>query len=421
LLVKILMLAMNVATGILSARVLGPTGRAEQTTLMVGLAIFPAVLSFGLPVALQFRLRKSPETEDRVVSTATLLGLGFGMVCIAVGYVALPRVTTQYSPAILHVAQLFMLGAPFAVLFNVFNGVLEARGRFTEANFSQYGQLILSVIILFSLALAHSLTPISSAGTYLGTAVLATCWLWTVVRPKFIVGGFVETARSLMSYGLRTYVTDILGALQVQIDTILVISLLNPTSMGLYAVALSAARVSDLFSGSIVSVLFPKAAALPRSEMIELTHRVGRLTFALIVPAITLNILAMPYLLPAFYGKAFSGAIPVAQVLTLTFILNGTGYVISQAFLAAGKPGVIAVIQTSGLVFVVPLLIWLIPRFGLLGAAWALVLATFLRGAITMVCFPIVLKAPIPSLLLTVNDFRFVKESLTRRLSAHST
>jgi Na+-driven multidrug efflux pump len=82
---------------------------------------------------------------------------------------------------------------------------------------------------------------------------------------------------------------------------------------------------------------------------------------------------------------------------------------------------VIAVIQTSGLVFVVPLLIWLIPRFGLLGAAWALVLATFLRGAITMVCFPIVLKAPIPSLLLTVNDFRFVKESLTRRLSAHST
>jgi len=331
--------------------------------------------------------------------------------------VALPSVAKQYSPAILHVAQLFMLGAPFAVLFNVFNGVLDAQGRFTQSNFSQYGQLILSVVILFSLAIAHHLTPVSSAGTYLGTAILATCWLWTVVRPKFLFADFVETARGLISYGLRTYVTDLLGVLQVQIDTILVISLLSPSSMGLYAVALSAARVSDLFSGSIVSVLFPKAAALPWREMIELTHRVGRLTFALILPVIALNILAMPFILPAFYGKPFVGAVPVAQILALTFILNGTAYVMSQAFLAAGKPGVIAIIQASGLAFVVPLMLWLIPRFGLLGAAWALVLATFLRAGITMVCFPIVLKAPIPSLLITVNDFRFVKESLTKRLS----
>jgi O-antigen/teichoic acid export membrane protein len=149
--------------------------------------------------------------------------------------------------------------------------------------------------------------------------------------------------------------------------------------------------------------------------MLELTNRVGRLTFAVILISIILNIITMPVLLPAFFGKAFSGAIPVAQVLALTFLLNGTGYVISQAFLAAGKPGVIAMIQASGLVFVVPLMLVLIPRYGLLGAAWALVLATFLRGAITMLCFPIVLKAPIPSLIPTRSDLTFVRDSLARR------
>jgi O-antigen/teichoic acid export membrane protein len=415
--VKILMLAMNLGTGILSARVLGPTGRAEQAAILVGVGIFPAVLSFGLPIAVQFKLRTAPESAERWVSIATILAIAFGLVCAVAGYILLPRIITQYSPTVLQVAQLFMLGAPFVVLTNVFNGVLQARNRFAEANISQYGPLILTLVVLVTLVLMHQLTPITSATAYLVTNVMATCWLATVVKPKLSTAGFREATRGLMSFGLRSYVTDILGTLQVQVDTVLVINLLSPSSMGLYAIALSAARLSDLFSGAIVTVLFPKAASLPRQQMLELTNRVGRLTFAVILPTIVLNIVTMPYLLPAFFGKAFSGAVPVAQVLALTFILNGTGYVISQAFLSAGKPGVIAIIQAAGLVFVVPLMLVLIPRFGLIGAAWALVLATFLRGAITLLCFPIVLKAPIPSLLLTAADIRFVKESLAKRLS----
>jgi O-antigen/teichoic acid export membrane protein len=416
--VRILMLVMNLATGILSARFLGPTGRAEQAAILVGVGIFPALLSFGLPIAIQFKLRTTPAAQERLVSTATILAIGFGLLCVAASYFILPRMLTPYSSTVLHVAQLFMLGAPFVVLYNVFNGVLQARSRFAEANVSQYAPLLIALIALSSLAVAHQLTPITSATTYQLTSILATCWLWTVVKPKLSIVGFREAAWGLMSFGLRSYITDILGTLQVQIDTVLVISLLSPKSMGLYAIALSSARLSDLFSGVIVTVLFPKAASLPRREMLELTNRVGRLTFAVVLPTLILNIITLPYLLPAFFGMAFASAVPVAQVLALTFILNGTGYVIGQAFLAAAKPGVIAMIQASSLVFAVPLLLYLIPHFGLLGAAWALVFATLLRGAILLLCFPLVLKAPIPSLFLTVGDLRVVKESLAKRMSA---
>jgi O-antigen/teichoic acid export membrane protein len=414
-LVKIFMLAMNLATGILSARILGPVGRAEQAAILVGVGIFPSILSFGLPIAIQFKMRTQPEDEESLISTATLLAIAFGVVCALAGYLILPRIITQYSSSIVQFAQLCMLAAPFTVLFNVFNGVLQARSRFAEANFSQYAPLLASLIVLSVLAIAHKLTPTTSAATYLITSALATLWLWAIVRPKLDIARSWRSTRSLLSFGLRSYITDILGTLQVQVDTILVINLLSPASMGLYTIALSTARLSDLFSSAIVTVLFPKATSLPRCEMLELTNRVGRLTFAVILISIILNIITMPVLLPAFFGKAFSGAIPVAQVLALTFLLNGTGYVISQAFLAAGKPGVIAMIQASGLVFVVPLMLVLIPRYGLLGAAWALVLATFLRGAITMLCFPIVLKAPIPSLIPTRSDLTFVRDSLARR------
>jgi enterobacterial common antigen flippase len=130
------------------------------------------------------------------------------------------------------------------------------------------------------------------------------------------------------------------------------------------------------------------------------------------------NIITMPFLLPAFFGKGFAEAVGPAQILAITFLLSGTGWVMAQSFLAAGKPTVIALIQASGIVFAVPLLLVLIPRFGLIGAAWALVVSTVLRTAIAMMCFPLVLKSPIPSIIPTLTDIRFVKDSLTVRLSS---
>jgi enterobacterial common antigen flippase len=416
--VKVLMLAMNLATGVLSARILGPTGRAEQAALMLGAGLFPAVLSFGLPVAIQYRLRTRPEQAEQLISTATFLAIAFGLLSVAAGYLILPRMLTQYSDSVVHAAQIFMVFAPLAVLLNVFTGVLQARSRFAEANVSQYGPLLLAMLALGMLAIGHSLTPVTSAATYLVTSALASCWLWFVVRPKLSFTGFKAAIRTLMSFGTRSYVTDLLGVLSIQIDTILVITLLNPRSMGLYAIALSAARLSDLFSSGIVNVVFPKSVALPRSEMLALTNRVTRLTFAVLCVTMLTNIITMPFLLPAFFGKGFAEAVGPAQILAITFLLSGTGWVMAQSFLAAGKPTVIALIQASGIVFAVPLLLVLIPRFGLIGAAWALVVSTVLRTAIAMMCFPLVLKSPIPSIIPTLTDIRFVKDSLTVRLSS---
>jgi Na+-driven multidrug efflux pump len=101
--VRILMLAMNLGTGILSARILGPTGRAEQAALLVGIGIFPAFLSLGMPIAVQYRLKKDPEAADRIVSTATCLSILFGIVSVIVSFFVLPHMLTQYSISIIRI------------------------------------------------------------------------------------------------------------------------------------------------------------------------------------------------------------------------------------------------------------------------------------------------------------------------------
>jgi len=414
--VKIAVLGLNVATGVLTARALGPSGRAEQAAIQIGVGLLPALLSFGLPVAIQYRLRSDPARQEQFVSVATTLSIAFGVVAAVLSIFILPHVVTRYPAPIVRASELVMVVAPLAILYQVFCAVLQARGQFGEANFTRYAIPLSTLVALVGLLLAHRVTPLTSALAYIAPLLWIVPWLWVRVRPKRTLSGVRDIAGSLLHYGLRSYVIDILGTLIAQIDQVLVIGLLSPFSMGLYAVALSAARSADLFSQPIVLVLFPRASALPPAQIVDMTLRVTRIAIALLFVTTLLIVAAMPILLPAFYGRAYLASVPVAQIIVVSITLSGAGYVFAQAYMAAGRPGVIALINVFGLATVVPALVFLIPRFGLVGAAWALVISTCVRLLTSLCCFPLIFKVPIPSLILTRADVRYLKASLRHHL-----
>lgn len=416
LLARVLTLAVNLATGVLTARFLGPAGRADQAAILLGIGLFPSLVSFGVPVAVQYRIRSDPKNEAQLVSVATALAMLLGLLAAAAGYFVLPHVIDKYSASVLLAARIAMLLAPLQLLFFVLFAILRARHRFTEANVTTPAMPLLTLAGLVVLAATHRLTPVTSAAVCLMPYFWATPWLFAKVAPRPRILGLQRTALSLLSYGTRSYVTEILWVLSAQVDQVLVISLLSPVSMGIYVVALSAARVADLFSESVVAVLFPHASALDHDEAVALTARATRITAALLLLSTLSLIAAMPIVLPFFYGKQFFASVPVAQLIAVSFALNGVVYVLGQAYMANGRPGVIATIQLFGLATVVPAMLVLIPRFGLMGAALALNISTAVRLLLTLGGFPVVLKAMPPGLLLTMNDISYLREALGEQM-----
>lgn len=413
--VRLLVLGVNLATGILTARLLGPAGRAEQAAIMIGITLIPYVLSFGLPMAIQYTLRAAPARQDRLISAATLLSIAFGIVSALASLVILPHLVAHYSQSVLHLSQLFMLVAPFTILYTVLCGVLQARNQFAEVNFTRYAMPIGTLCGLLALMLARHVTPLTSSVAYTSPWILITPWLWSKVHPKLTASGFTISARGLLSYGARSYVTDILGTLSGQVDQVLVIGLLSPRSMGIYAIAISAARISDIFSGPIVLVLFPKAAALPVQQIVTLTARVTRLTAVLLSLSLAVAVATLPFLIPLFFGRSYSAAVPIAQILVVSFVIGGITYVNSQAFMAAGKPGIVAIMHVFGLATTIPAMLLLIPHIGLAGAAWALVISNSVRFIVTIMCYPLVLKVPVPQLFPRRDDFFFLWSQLRER------
>jgi len=122
----------------------------------------------------------------------------------------------------------------------------------------------------------------------------------------------------------------------------------------------------------------------------------------------------VPFVIPLMYGHAYLPDIRLTQILTAEVIIGSVTGVLTQAFMATGRPGLITIFQVGGMATSVPLMFIFIPRLGITGAAYALLGATIVRFVLVLLSYPVLLHHQIPQLVLTRQDV----DDLRRRLRA---
>ena len=310
----------------------------------------------------------------------------------------MPRWLSQYSPAVVTAAQYSMMVAPFGILNLVNISVLQADGRFTLYNLFRLGQPMLTVGLLGLFWLLDWLSPLTAALAYLGPLVpLSGLILFVVLRESLpSILGIWQACGRLLSYGVRSYGVDILGTLGAQIDRALVVALFSASTLGAYVVYISVARTLNTVQSAVVSVLFPRASGRSIAEVLKLTGRAASLTALLAAAGATLLFVLGQPLIRLVYGAEFTRHIWAFRWLCVEAVLTGVSWVLSQAFMATGRPGVITGTQSAGLVAAVPLVVYMGLSRGLPGLAFGLAIAGLVRLAAVLIAFPVVLHVRPP-------------------------
>ena len=411
---RILILAINVATGVITARTLGPDGRGIQATIILWPQFIAQMLTLGLPSALIYNFKRYPQEKSALFTAVLTLGTGLGCLATSIGIIFLPYWLSQYSPKVIIIAQLFMLFAPASLLTLIFMSALEARSEFTIANQLRYLSPLFTVVSLIILALLGKLTPLTAGLSYLLPLVPMLVWsliyLWQKFQPCW--QGLGKAYKRLLSYGLRSYGVDLIGVFSMYLGQALVVGMLSSEIMGMYTVALSISRMLNVIQSSIVVVLLPKTAAKPKDEVVDLTTKAARISIFLASLGALGGIILGPILLKLLYGAEFLQATLVLRILLVDITVNSTTWIYAQAFMALGKPGIVTILQCVGLGLSWPLMLLLIPQYGMEGAGLALLLSSIVRLIFILACYPFVLKVKLPGLLMHKEDFRFMLQAL---------
>jgi O-antigen/teichoic acid export membrane protein len=407
---KSTILALQAGTGILTARMLGPTGRGELAAMILWPLFIASLTTIGIPSSLIYHLRSRPGERGRLVSNGFVMVTVMGAVATAAAAAVLPWWLHQYSPGVIRAAQLFLITVPLCSVTLAGRAVLEAAHDFSASNAIQILTPFATLVGLLIYLSIHRLNPYTASVAYIAASLPAFCFMLSRLRRIGIRAAQVHllAMKQILQYGLRSYGIDLLGTLALQVDQVLVVSLLSADAMGSYVVVLSLSRMLNVFQTSVVMVLFPKAAGHNTDKVLSMTGDSVRISGIVTAVCGAMVCVAGPTLLRTLYGAEYVSAVGVLRILVLEAVLSGATFVLAQAFMALNRPGVVTVLQGVGLSLSVPMMLWFIPRYGIYGAALSLLVSTCARLLFICAGFRAFLKTAPPRLLPEWRDIQML-------------
>ena len=377
---NVIIAALGIATGLLSARLLGPTGRGELAAIQTWSTLIASLGLLGLGEAVvYFGSRHSDQSGRYLVSAVALILMGsFGFVIL--GWGSMPWLLRAQSAEVIGAARVFLVvmlltytlvGMPHQVLRAV--GAWRAWNLFRILPLVGWLTALLGVLVFSAWA-----TPVALSRLYLGAHVVLVfpmaflTWRY-IPRPFEVQAGLF---RPFLDYGLPSMLTVLPQVLNLRLDQLLMATFFEPRLLGLYVVAVVWSGAASPILQAVGPVLFPRLSEVSdRAQQGLLLSRVIHLTGMAILALTILLLFLTPHLLPLLFGDAYREAVPAALILVFANGFSSLNLTLEDGLRGLGKPRQVLVAEVIGLGVTGVLLALLLPPFKIMGAALASLLA----------------------------------------------
>lgn len=360
--------ALAIVTGPVVARALGAEGRGEVAAATVYFSILTLVVGLGLPTSVSHAVATKAHPSSAVLgSVLRFVGfLAVPMAGLAVLLVHGP-LSGLRGPGRLG-AGLLVACVPLGVLTNCLASMLVAEGALGPIAWLRLGPLVVTAVATVVLYAFHAL----SVGVLLAVTIMVTAAtaLASAALVRVRPGGRAPI-RGLVAFGLRGYGGNLAVFATHMVDQAFILPALGARPLGYYALAVSISAVPNSIALAIYSRYFSLVAeAGDTDRRVALMSKALGLTFVVSLAASVAIAAGAPLLVPLLYGRDFTKSVVPLLVLmpgTVVFCLSMVG----ESFLAAvGRPGRVTLAELSGFAVTLVGLPIVVPRWGIVGAAW---------------------------------------------------
>jgi len=410
MLVRMLILGMNILSGILSARLLGSVGKGEQAAIAMWPQLIPLCVTLGLPTSLVYGARRTPQHQGSLFAAALIVGGAIGLFAGVLGCLALPYWLGHLDYRVVLWGQVFMLVVPYGTISPLAQSIMEAHGRFATENALVFASALSTVCALIGIGALGLANPVTVAMAYtvagVPAGIVGIVYAARLARPA--LRDVVVAARTLLHYGVRQYGSDVLAAFSANIDQFLVAGFLAPRMVGIYVVSASLCRMLNLIQQSIVTVLFPRIVGQPLPAISENVQRAVRVNLAIsLLPVLVIGF-GGARLIQFVYGQDFVASGIVIWLLLGDTVLGGVARLLGQTIMAVGRPGVVTLLSSAQFVLSIPMALILLPRYQMAGVAAAMLTGTTVRLIVMIASYSVVLGLPRPQLIFSYADLKFL-------------
>jgi O-antigen/teichoic acid export membrane protein len=382
----------GIITGVITARLLGPAGKGDLSTIIWLPTLMTAIGIIGIPQAVTLITSRNIQ-EDKVLNlTSFWLIIGIGIFEVAMLYPLIPPILGSAKSHLVSECRLFLLYIPLSLPALVLFGIDQGQQKFNRYNMLRPMPVVLYMIgllILWGAELGNLYNVlivflIGQAATTIIRASVSGRYLFSI--PK-IEKRYIDCSKRLLRQGLVFYLPAISGILLMRIDIALLSWKASSEEVGYYAVALAIAMGQTGLSSSLVQVNFPKIAGAPIHDAREILRQQFKNS---ILPVLGMGLVVAffsKWIIQHIFGNAFLPAYTTGLILIPAMAIWGLNQIIENGLrgIGLGWPGSLS--NAVGLVIQVGFAILLIRYLKSVGMAIAMLFSQVSVMAILYIIF----------------------------------
>lgn len=386
---RIISMTVSFIVTTLIARHLGPSNYGQLSYAISFVGIFSFISTLGIDSVLYRELIKHKDQRHIYMGTALALKIAAGflaaLITISAGYLSGARDITFLL--------IFILSLTF--IFNSFNILVYE----FQANVESKIPSIIAIIVTLVLSGLKIAVVLSNKGVlYLAGILLLEAFLYSILYIYFRIRKYgtladwiydKKVAYSILRDSWPMMFSVAFALVYARIDQVFIKSLINIESVGLYDAAVRVSEVWYFIPNIIMSALFP---AIVNAKITDESVYFKRLKYLLVGMTLICIAIAFPITLYSkqiiliIFGPAFIASFTVLQIYIWSLIGTSVNHVLSHFLITENYRRMIFTSSLVGMITNVVLNIWLIPIYGIEGAALA-TLVSYTLGPISLLTY----------------------------------
>ena len=378
LIADVIAAACGFVSAVVTARVLGPSGKGTLSTLLFIAVLLSYACSLGLGDAAIVLVRsRAASIEEALASSFAPLAITTMVGCLVLVLIGWIADWSAIVPAVVVAGGLVAVSTFLRVLVALENA--RERLKMTSLIFAVSSATSAIGAILFVAILNMGIAG-GALAALCGPLVGGALALWDFSRRSVSLIGPVSTAylRRALSFGVPSEAAYILVALSQRVDLLIVYAILGEADAGRYTIALTLGQLAAYAPFALATASFPRLAGLDAKEVSQLVEKLSRITLASALGVAFTLFIMIPMGVVSLFGEGFQDAVVPALVLTCGSVVWSEQWLLARAAAARGDSRLYFISFGSSLMGMVILDLLLVPGFGLIGAAAASVASALL-------------------------------------------
>lgn len=413
----ILLYAVNIITGVIIARKLGPELRGLWAIIILIPSYAEAFGRVKVDIAAVYYLNKGKYKLDEMVFHLNMLAIITSSVIIAIILAKFEYLYHllfgQTSMDIRNLIYVILILIPVQFLYMNYSYLLISSEDVKSYNImviiNALTFSILSIITLVVFDMGLGVVIIVSIIAPLFGLIYGIYKISSITKMKPVINFYL--IKDLIKYGFNLYVGGAINHLNAYITNLVVAVYLLPAQVAYFSIAKSNGEIINKLPNSLSTILLPRIAKLnAESDIARLASKSFRVILLMLLTIGGIGYLLIKPLVLFLYGSAYLPMVfPLYIILPGLVISSSTG-ILTQYFMAVNRSDVLPKTAIIPLCVQVVLAFILIPGYGIHGAAVAFLVASLSLAMMQTIYFlKLSPSTSIKDLIIRMEDVELLK------------